>query len=81
VVSPWRSTAWCTWVGLVRAAVANWQLAVAGAILSTAAYGIAIWAMTMAPIALTAALREPVLPTRIVAALVVLAGMALMRLG
>jgi drug/metabolite transporter (DMT)-like permease len=59
-------------------------------------YGIAISAMTVAPIALIAPLREtsvlfaalfgmallrePVLPARIVAALFVLAGMALMRL-
>jgi drug/metabolite transporter (DMT)-like permease len=83
--------------GIVRAAAANWPLAVAGAVLSTAAYGIAIWAMTVAPIALIAALREtsvlfaalfgmallrePVLPARIVAALFVLAGMALTRLN
>jgi multidrug transporter EmrE-like cation transporter len=36
----------------------NWPLAIAGAALSTTAYGIAIWAMTVAPIALVAALRE-----------------------
>ena len=36
----------------------NWPLAVGGAALSTAAYAIAIWAMTVAPIALVAALRE-----------------------
>jgi drug/metabolite transporter (DMT)-like permease len=75
---------------------ANWPLAIAGAALSTAAYAIAIWAMTVAPIALVAALREtsvlfaallgmvllrePVLPARIVAALLVLAGVVLVRL-
>jgi drug/metabolite transporter (DMT)-like permease len=75
---------------------ANWQLAFAGAGLSTAAYAIAIWAMTVAPIALVAALREtsvlfaallgmvllrePVLPARIVASCLVLAGMVLVRL-
>ena len=37
---------------------AHWRIAVAGAALSTAAYAIAIWAMTVAPIALVAALRE-----------------------
>jgi drug/metabolite transporter (DMT)-like permease len=74
----------------------NWQLALAGAALSTAAYSIAIWAMTVAPIALVAALREtsvlfaallgmvllrePVLPARIAAACLVLAGMVLVRL-
>ncbi|HSR80600.1 MAG TPA: hypothetical protein VLL28_07470 [Hyphomicrobiaceae bacterium] len=68
------------------------QLAVAGAI----RFGVAMWTMTIAPIALIAALgetsvllaalygmallREPVLPTRIVAARVELAGMALMPL-
>jgi drug/metabolite transporter (DMT)-like permease len=75
---------------------ANWQLTVSGAALSTAAYAIAIWAMTVAPIALVAALREtsvlfaalfsmallrePVLPARIAAACLVLAGVVLVRL-
>jgi drug/metabolite transporter (DMT)-like permease len=75
---------------------AHWPLALAGAALSTAAYAIAIWAMTVAPIALVAALREtsvlfaalfatvvlrePLLPARIVAALMVLAGLLLTRL-
>ncbi|HWE16776.1 MAG TPA: EamA family transporter, partial [Hyphomicrobiaceae bacterium] len=36
----------------------NWTIALGGAALSTAAYAIAIWAMTVAPIALVAALRE-----------------------
>ena len=40
------------------AMLANWPLALGGAALSTAAYAIAIWAMTVAPIALVAALRE-----------------------
>jgi drug/metabolite transporter (DMT)-like permease len=76
---------------------ANWPLAVSGAALSIAAYAIAIWAMTVAPIALVAALREtgvlfaalfstlilrePVMPARIVAALLVLVGAALLRLA
>ena len=76
--------------------VARWRLTLGGAALSTAAYAIAIWAMTVAPIALVAALREtsvlfaallatvllrePVLPTRILAAFVVLVGMVLLRL-
>ena len=63
--------------------------------LSTAAYAIAIWAMTVAPIALVAALREtsvlfgalfatlvlrePWLLARMAAALMVLAGALLMR--
>jgi drug/metabolite transporter (DMT)-like permease len=74
---------------------ANWQMAIAGAVLSTAAYAIAIWAMTVAPIALVAALREtsvlfgalfatlllrePWLAARIAAAGIVLAGAFLLR--
>ena len=74
---------------------ANWRMAMAGALLSTAAYAIAIWAMTVAPIALVAALREtsvlfgalfatlvlrePWLLARIAAAVVVLAGALLLR--
>lgn len=73
----------------------NWTIALGGAALSTAAYGIAIWAMTVAPIALVAALREtsvlfatllatlllrePWLAARIVAMLMVLAGALLLR--
>jgi drug/metabolite transporter (DMT)-like permease len=74
---------------------ANWHMAMAGAVLSTAAYAIAIWAMTVAPIALVAALREtsvlfgalfatlvlrePWLLARVAAALMVLAGALLLR--
>jgi drug/metabolite transporter (DMT)-like permease len=75
--------------------VANWPTAAGGAVLSTAAYAIAIWAMTVAPIALVAALREtsvlfatllstlllrePWLVARIAATLIVLAGALLLR--
>ena len=71
------------------------QIVIGGG-LSAAAYWVAIWAMTVAPIALVAALREtsvliaaiigivflrePVVPARIVAALLVVAGMMLIRL-
>ncbi len=74
----------------------SWRLIVAGGALSAAAYAIAIWAMTQAPIALVAALREtsvlfaaglgiiilrePILVSRICAALLVVAGMLLLRL-
>ena len=74
----------------------HWKMAVAGAALSTASYAIVIWAMTVAPIALVAALREtgvlfaalfgvallrePLLPARIAAACLVLAGVVLVRL-
>jgi drug/metabolite transporter (DMT)-like permease len=82
---------------LSQALLANWPLALGGATLSMAAYMIAIWAMTVAPIALVAALREtsvlfaalfstlvlrePLMPVRIVAALCVLAGAVLLRLA
>jgi drug/metabolite transporter (DMT)-like permease len=75
---------------------ANWPMAIAGAALSTAAYSIAIWAMTVAPIALVAALREtsvlfaallsvvmlrePLLLARVAAAVLVLAGALLVRM-
>jgi drug/metabolite transporter (DMT)-like permease len=81
---------------LAREFAAHWKMAMGGAALSTAAYAIVIWAMTVAPIALVAALREtsvlfaallgvallrePLLPMRIVATCVVLAGVLLVRL-
>lgn len=71
-------------------------LMLAGGAMSAAAYAIAIWAMAQAPIALVAALREtsvlfaaliaivvlrePIIPLRIVAALVVVTGIVLVRL-
>jgi len=74
---------------------ANWAIALGGAALSTLAYAIAIWAMTVAPIALVAALREtsvlfatlistlllrePWLAARIAATVMVLAGALLLR--
>jgi drug/metabolite transporter (DMT)-like permease len=81
--------------GLGRQLAANLPVALGGAVLSTAAYAIAIWAMTVAPIALVAALREtsvlfatllstlllrePWLAVRIAATLMVLAGALLLR--
>jgi drug/metabolite transporter (DMT)-like permease len=80
---------------LIDESKANWAIALGGAALSTAAYAIAIWAMTVAPIALVAALREssvlfatlistlllrePWLAARIAATLFVLAGALLLR--
>jgi drug/metabolite transporter (DMT)-like permease len=74
----------------------SWKLIVGGGGLSAAAYAIAIWAMTQAPIALVAALREtsvlfaavigvvvlrePIRAIRIVAAVMVMGGMLLLRL-
>ena len=76
---------------------AHWSMLVAGGCMSAGAYAIAIWAMTKAPIALVAALREtsvlfaaligmvllrePLIPMRIAAAVVVMVGALLLRLG
>lgn len=74
-----------------------WKTGLTGGALSLAAYWIAIWAMTVAPIALVAALREtsvlfgsliavivlkePLHRARIIAALMIVAGLVLIRLG
>jgi drug/metabolite transporter (DMT)-like permease len=73
-----------------------WKTGLIGGALSVASYWIAIWAMTVAPIALVAALREtsvlfaaviavvilkePLRPARAVAALMIVTGLALIRL-
>ena len=44
--------------GLIAGFGANWQMGIIGGAASCAAYGIAVWAMTKAPIASVAALRE-----------------------
>lgn len=80
-------------VALVR----QWQPTLIGGTLSFAAYWIAIWAMTVAPIAMVAALREtsvlfaaviavivlrePLRATRIAAAVLIVCGLGLIRLG
>lgn len=72
-------------------------LVVGGGLLSLISYWIAIWAMTVAPIALVAAVREtsvlfaaligvlvlkePLVAVRVVSALIVVAGLALIRLA
>ena len=43
---------------VAREAAARWRTALAAGIMSAAGYGVALWAMTHAPIALVAALRE-----------------------
>ena len=74
----------------------HWGIAFAGGTLQLGSYGIAIWAMTVAPIAIVAALREtsvlfgaaiavvilrePLRASRVVAALMIVAGLALIRL-
>ena len=82
--------------GLLTALTGSWHVAVVGGTMSAGAYAIALWAMTKAPIATVAALREtsvlfaavigmvalrePVLPVRILAGVLVLGGAALLRL-
>jgi drug/metabolite transporter (DMT)-like permease len=84
-----------------RTAIADagrlWGTGLAGGTLQLGSYGIAIWAMTVAPIAIVAALREtsvlfgamiavvvlkePLRASRIVAALLIVLGLALIRLA
>jgi len=83
---------WATVTDMTR----HWKAAFIGGTLSLVAYWIAIWAMTVAPIALVAALREssvlfgaaiaviflkePLRPSRIAAAGLIVAGLVLIRL-
>ena len=73
-----------------------WASGLAGGALQFISYAIVIWAMTVAPIALVAALREtsvlfgaalavvllkePLRPTRIAAAVIIVSGLLLIRL-
>jgi drug/metabolite transporter (DMT)-like permease len=83
--------------GKVFAAMAPyWATGLAGGGLQFVSYGIAIWAMTVAPIAIVAALREtsvlfgavlavvflkePLRPIRIAAAVMVMSGLLMIRL-
>jgi drug/metabolite transporter (DMT)-like permease len=82
---------------VVPAMARHWGIGLAGGTLQAGSYGIAIWAMTVAPIAIVAALREtsvlfgaaiavvflkePLRASRIVAALMIVAGLALIRLS
>jgi drug/metabolite transporter (DMT)-like permease len=81
----------------IRAMARTWTVGLFGGSMQLLSYGIAIWAMTLAPIALVAALREtsvlfgaliavaflkePVRPARIVAALTIVAGLVLIRMS
>ena len=82
----------------IRAALAGgWMIPLGGGVLSFVSYWIALWAMTLAPIALVAAVREssvlfaaaigvvvlkePLIGSRVVAACLVLAGLMLIRLS
>jgi drug/metabolite transporter (DMT)-like permease len=73
-----------------------WKTGLIGGVLTVISYWTVIWAMTVAPISLVAALREtsvlfaaviavvilkePLLPTRVIAAMMIVTGMALIRL-
>jgi drug/metabolite transporter (DMT)-like permease len=75
----------------------HWKLGAGGGVMQVTSYGIAIWAMTVAPIALVGALREtsvlfgtilavvflkePLLMPRVVAALMIVAGLVMIRLS
>jgi drug/metabolite transporter (DMT)-like permease len=82
--------------GLLVHPARTWALIMAGGVMSLASYAIALWAMTRAPIALVAALREtsvlfaaligvvflrePIVAARVVAAVLVMIGVVLLRL-
>jgi drug/metabolite transporter (DMT)-like permease len=75
----------------------HWKTGLVGGALAVISYSIAIWAMTVAPIAMVAALREtsvlfgaiiavlvlkePLRPARIVAALMIVCGLVLLRMA
>jgi drug/metabolite transporter (DMT)-like permease len=75
----------------------HWRLGIAGGIGATASYGLALWAMTVAPIAVVAALRETSIlfgtviaalvlkehigPRRVIAACVIACGAGILRLA
>jgi drug/metabolite transporter (DMT)-like permease len=75
----------------------HWRVGIAGGIGTTASYGLALWAMTVAPIAVVAALREtsilfatliagfvlrePIGARRIVSACIIAGGAAILRLA
>ena len=82
--------------GVIPGMARYWRNGLIGGVLSLVAYWIVIWSMTVAPIAIVAALREtsvlfaaiiavvilkePLRPTRMVAAALILAGLAAIRL-
>jgi drug/metabolite transporter (DMT)-like permease len=84
-------------VAALRAGTGQWAVGVGGGALQVGSYGIAIWAMTVAPIALVAALREtsvlfgaviavvllkePLRGNRVAAAFMIVCGLALIRLA
>lgn len=94
------SAIFCIWLrgpGVVRAVLPEWKSGLVAGLLSAAAYAIAMWAMTLAPIAAVAALRESSIlfamlisvafigetmsRWRIAAALLIVGGVVALRLG
>ncbi|OLU18509.1 MULTISPECIES: EamA family transporter [unclassified Pseudomonas] len=83
--------------GVLTALGPHWRAGLLGGAMSMLAYSIAIWAMTLAPVALVSALRETSVvfalligrlwlkeslpPLRAVACLIILAGVAMMKLA
>jgi drug/metabolite transporter (DMT)-like permease len=81
----------------IPAMASSWRIGLAGGALQLVSYGIVLWAMTVAPIAIVAALREtsvlfgtalavvflqePLRPIRIIAALMIVCGLMLIRLS
>jgi drug/metabolite transporter (DMT)-like permease len=84
-------------MSIVVDARSYWKIGLLGGALSVMAYWIAIWAMTVAPIAIVAALREtsvlfgaliavvilkePLRAPRIIAAVMIVTGLGLIRLS
>jgi drug/metabolite transporter (DMT)-like permease len=84
-------------VAVLPAMAPYWKIGLGGGALAVISYSIALWAMTLAPIAIVAALREtsvlfgaliavaflgePLRAARIVAALTIVAGLVLLRLA
>jgi drug/metabolite transporter (DMT)-like permease len=80
---------------VVPAMMPHWKVGLGGGVMAVVSYSIAIWAMTVAPIAIVAALREtsvlfgaifavvflgePLRGSRIAAALMILCGLVLLR--
>jgi drug/metabolite transporter (DMT)-like permease len=84
-------------VAVLPAMVPAWKIGLGGGVLAVVSYTIALWAMTVAPIAIVAALREtsvlfgaliavtflgePLRPARIGAALMIVCGLVLLRMA
>ncbi len=80
---------------VISAMTPHWKIGIGGGVMAVVSYSIAIWAMTVAPIAIVAALREtsvlfgaiiavvflkePLRASRVMAALMILCGLVLLR--